>query len=323
MGPVMSPEELRRTFVLANEFKEGDRLVGGTDDPADRAEARRSIAAMRLRDIVSAAFVDDGVSEALDRSLSRPARAAVSNLTVGELQRILLSPACADWLRRHRDGLPSEAIAAVVKVMTAAELSTVARRLFNPLPGDGTTVGAPQHLGSRIQPNSAGDDEEEILCSILEGLAYGCGDVIIGLNPASDDVETIVRLEALLRQVVDRLQLPTRYCVLSDIVKQTRARERGPVDVGFQSLAGYVDGAARHGRTRRRGRARSRARLFRLLLRNRTGIRRHQRRGGRRRHGDARGPRLRRRSIPAARDGCVDDRQRCRRLYRTGSIQDR
>jgi ethanolamine ammonia-lyase large subunit len=99
-------------------------------------------------------------------------------------------------------------------------------------------IGSPQHFGSRIQPNSPGDDDTEILFSILEGLAYGCGDVIIGLNPASDDLDTIVRLEALLERVVQHLALPTRYCVLSDIVKQHRARERTRVDVGFQSLAG-------------------------------------------------------------------------------------
>src|SRR5207247_1410471 len=89
-----------------------------------------------------------------------------------------------------------------------------------------------------IQPNSLGDDDEEILFSVLEGLTYGCGDVIVGLNPASDEVETIVRLEELLGRIVDRLALPTRYCVLSDIVKQHRARERARIDVGFQSLAG-------------------------------------------------------------------------------------
>jgi ethanolamine ammonia-lyase large subunit len=234
----MTPQELRRTFVLANEFKEGDRLVGGTDDPAMRTEARRSIAALHVREIGSTAFVEDGVSEAIDRSLDSAALADLAGLTIADLKRILLSPACPDWIARHRDGLRSETIAAVVKLMTDAELSAVARAVFNPLPGQGIVVGSPMHFGSRIQPNSPGDDEEEILCSIFEGLAYGCGDVIIGLNPASDDVETIVRLEALLRQVVDRLRLPTRYCVLSDIVKQTRARERGPVDVGFQSLAG-------------------------------------------------------------------------------------
>ena len=69
-------------------------------------------------------------------------------------------------------------------------------------------MGSRLHFGSRIQPNSPGDDEEEILFSILEGLAYGCGDVIIGLNPASDELDTIVRLEGLLHRVVERLQLP-------------------------------------------------------------------------------------------------------------------
>jgi ethanolamine ammonia-lyase large subunit len=122
--------------------------------------------------------------------------------------------------------------------MTEPELSIVARAIFNPLPGDGIAIGAPQHFGSRIQPNSPGDDEDDILLSTLEGLTYGCGDVIIGLNPASDDVETIVHLQDLLRRIVEHLRLPTRYCVLSDIVKQTRARERVSVDVGFQSLAG-------------------------------------------------------------------------------------
>lgn len=231
--------DLRQTFVLANAFKEGDQLVGGRDDDQVRAEARQSIAALRLGDIVSAAFVDDGVTRALERSLDARLLADVSGLTVGRLKQLLLSPAGPKWIRRHRAGLRSEVIAAVVKVMTEGELSIVARSIFNPLPGSGdVAVGAPGHFGSRIQPNSPGDTDEEILLSILEGLTHGCGDVLIGLNPASDDVDTIVRLEQLLRSVVDRLRLPTRYCVLSDIVKQSRARERAAVDVGFQSLAG-------------------------------------------------------------------------------------
>jgi ethanolamine ammonia-lyase large subunit len=235
---VNGPLELRQTFVLANEFKEGDQLVGGADDAQVRDEARRSIDAMRLGDIVPAAFVDDGVTETLERSLNAKLLAEISTLTVGRLRQTLLSHSGADWIRRYRTGLRSEVIAAVVKVMTEHELSAVARAIFNPLPGGGTTIGSPQHFGSRIQPNSPGDNEDDILLSILEGLTYGCGDVIIGLNPASDDVDTIVQLEDLLRRVVERLRLPTRYCVLSDIVKQTRARERARVDVGFQSLAG-------------------------------------------------------------------------------------
>ena len=230
--------DLRQTFTLANEFKEGDLLVGGTADPRLRGDARQAIGGLRIGDIAAAAFVDDGVTAALHRSLNRSALAEISPLTIDALKQILLRPSAPDWVRRYRDGLPSETIAAVVKVMTSEELSTVARAIFNPVPGDGIAIGAPGHFGSRIQPNSPGDDEDEILLSTLEGLTYGCGDVIVGLNPASDDVDTIVQLEDLLRRVVERLRLPTRYCVLSDIVKQTKARERVPVDVGFQSLAG-------------------------------------------------------------------------------------
>src|SRR3954471_542731 len=234
----MAGVDLRQTFVLANAFKEGDRLVGGSDDPLVRREAQRAIESLRVAEITSLAFVDDGISDALERSLDRRVLAELSGLTIERLKQTLLGAGGADWIRVHRPGLRSEVIAAVVKVMTDPELSVVARCVFNPLPGAGTTIGAAAHFGSRIQPNSPGDNDDEILLSILEGLTHGCGDVIIGLNPASDDVDTIVHLEELLRRVVERLQLPTRYCVLSDIVKQTRARERAPVDVGFQSLAG-------------------------------------------------------------------------------------
>jgi ethanolamine ammonia-lyase large subunit len=232
----MNAQALRQTLVLANAFKEGDLRVGGTRDDQVRDEARRALLATRLGDIRQTTIVEDGVSDALARSLDREPQRELDHLTVAQLrQRLLTAP---ERVTRHRDGLASEAIAAVVKVMTNDELSRVARQLFNPLPGEGISVGSPLHFGSRIQPNSPGDDEEEILFSILEGLAYGCGDVIIGLNPASDELETIIRLEALLQRVVERLELPTRYCVLSDLVKQHRAREHTQVDVGFQSLAG-------------------------------------------------------------------------------------
>lgn len=234
----MSPEELRTAFVLANDFKEGDVRFGGTRDERLRAEARRAIAALRLGEISSGDFVADAVSDALARSLEPSLRAALAPLTVAELKRLLLGPDCARWVARHGGGLASEAIAAVVKVATNDELSQIARSLFHPLPGHGIAVGSPGHFGSRIQPNSPGDDADEILFSILEGLTYGCGDVILGLNPASDDIETIIRLERLLGSVVERLELPTRYCVLSDIAKQARAAARTRVDVGFQSLAG-------------------------------------------------------------------------------------
>jgi ethanolamine ammonia-lyase large subunit len=234
----MKPDDLRCAFALANEFKEGDLALGGTRDQRLRVDARGAIGALRVGDIAASVFVDDGVSEALTRSLDAPVASDLASLTIAELKRVLLGSDGPRWAARNRDGLGSEAIAAVAKLMSNEELARVAASLFNPLPGDGIAIGSPGHLGSRIQPNSPGDDEDEILLSILEGLTYGCGDVILGLNPASDDVDTIVRLERLLQCVVERLALPTRFCVLSDIVKQTRARAQTRVDVGFQSLAG-------------------------------------------------------------------------------------
>jgi ethanolamine ammonia-lyase large subunit len=107
--------------------------------------------------------VEDGVSEALARALDRRLEAELDELTVEQLTHRLLASGAPQWVRRCRDGLTSEAIAAATKVMTDDELSIVARGLFNPLPGGGITVGAPRHFGSRIQPNSPGDNEEEIL----------------------------------------------------------------------------------------------------------------------------------------------------------------
>jgi ethanolamine ammonia-lyase large subunit len=234
----MQQRELAQLLVCANAFKEGDLLVGGTRDEYERVAARQRLAALSLGDIMRTVLVEDGVSDVLQRSLHAERASTIASVTIGELRRLLLRPDGGAWVRRYGAGLASEVIAAVVRVMSNEELSQVARALYNPLPGYGITIGARQHFGSRIQPNSPGDDEEEILFSILEGLSYGCGDVLLGVNPASDDVETIVRLQQLLQQVTERLRLPTRFCVLSDIVKQTTVRQLTRVDVGFQSLAG-------------------------------------------------------------------------------------
>jgi ethanolamine ammonia-lyase large subunit len=228
-------DDLRQTFTLANAFKEGDLPVGGTRDDAVRRDARQDLLHTRVADIRRAGFVDDGVSDALARTRDRSRDGDIDSLTIGDLKNTLCDARGAAWARAHRDALASEVIAALAKVMTDEELASVSRRLSNPLP-DG--IGAPRHFGSRIQPNSPGDNDEEILFSILDGLSHGCGDVVIGLNPAADEVDTIVRLEQLLERVVRHLNLPTRFCVLSDIVKQHEAQARTRIDVGFQSLAG-------------------------------------------------------------------------------------
>jgi len=236
----MDPGTLRLTLALASAFKEGDRSLMGEGEPDDRVreDARRALLATTVGDIHATVLIDDRVTELLQRSRDRRFDAEFRLLTIGRVREELLGPQADAWLRAYGPALGSEAIAAVAKVLTDDELSRVSRALFHPLGNDSIAIGSQRHFGSRIQPNSVGDDEQQILFSIFEGLAYGCGDVIIGLNPAADDLGSIVRLEQLLEQVVRRLELPTRFCVLSDLVKQHAALARTRIDVGFQSLAG-------------------------------------------------------------------------------------
>jgi len=161
--------DLRQVFALAGAFKQGDLAVGGTADDRLRDEARRALLATTVGQIRRTPLVEDGVSDALERTRDRRFDGDLDALTIARVRDTLLGPGLVAWAEQHRDALPSDAIAAAAKVMTAAELSSVSRALFNPL-GDGeVAIGSPRHFGSRIQPNSPGDDEQEILFS-LRGL---------------------------------------------------------------------------------------------------------------------------------------------------------
>lgn len=237
----MDKEVLIYMLRAAGRFMEGDFPSGkDTLDEQTREEAREELSSMPVWAFNKAVLVDDEVSEVLARHLNKKLAWELAFFTLRNVKDKLLAEDGAAWIKHYRDGLSSEAISALSKIMTDEELGIVSRKIFNSLPGHGgVTIGSRDHFGSRIQPNSAGDKEEEILFFILEALSYGCGDVMIGLNPACDDVETVMRLENFLAGVIKRLNLPTRWCVLSDMIKQTLARERGAqVDLGFQSLAG-------------------------------------------------------------------------------------
>ena len=128
----MNSDDLRRTLTLANDFKEGDLLVGGTRDDRVRSEARSALAGTRIKDIRKAVLIDDGVTAAIERGRDRSRDSALDSQTVEQLKTTLLAPAGADWARAHRDSLPSEVIAAITKVMTDDELGAAARRLYQP-----------------------------------------------------------------------------------------------------------------------------------------------------------------------------------------------
>lgn len=237
----MNQQELLQTFALANEFKEGDLYTGGTQDEQMRAEARRALASIRLGEIARVALIEDPLSELLARSVHPILSREIATLTIAAVKRFLLSSNAGMWWQTYREGLSSEAVAAIVKTMTNDELSSVAGTFFHsvstPAAGE-IVIGSPPHFGSRIQANSPRDDEEEILFSILEGISYGCGDGLLSLLPAFGDSETIARLNQLLGSIVERLKLPTRFCVMTAIAAQTTARTSDAPRVGFQSLAG-------------------------------------------------------------------------------------
>ena len=156
----MESHELRQLLALASAFKEGDLAVGGTTDDRLREEARRALLATTVRDIHRTSIIDDGVTVALDRSRERSWDDELAPLTVARVRDALLGSGAAAWAQKYRNALASEVVAAVAKVMTSEELSTVARTLFNPL--GRSAIGSAQHFGSRIQPNSPGDDERKL-----------------------------------------------------------------------------------------------------------------------------------------------------------------
>ena len=233
----MDDSRLRLLLAQANPFREGDLPVGGTADPVVREDAQRTLLATTIGEVRRSVIVDDDLTSELARSRVQRLDGELDSLTMAQMKAALLGQGAVAWARRYEDALASEAIAAVVKVMTNDELSSVARALFNPLDGEGAAIGAAQHFGSRIQPNSPGDDEDEILFSILEGLTYGCGDVIIGLNPAADDLDTIIRLEQLLDRSCAVCGYPPAFA--SSRISSSSASHNGDthVDVILQSLA--------------------------------------------------------------------------------------
>lgn len=239
--------DLRLLFGRSNPFKEGDAHIGvAARNEAERLAARAELRGLRIGDLRSALFVDDEVSAALEATIDRSVAERISAWTVEEFAAFLLAHPEPD-IHSIMPGLSSEAIAAAVKLMSNAELTLLSAKVFNPPLG--STIGARDYLGSRIQPNSPTDDPEEVLFSVLEGLSYGCGDVVLGINPVASDWRNVASLERTLREVVRTFELSdaTTYCVLAHIDDQLEAHDNDGADggdgaplveCGFQSIGG-------------------------------------------------------------------------------------
>lgn len=236
----MNRNQLLQTFAYAGEFK-GSELNGSARDNRVQEDAKRSLAGLRLSEIAKAADAEDDLSDILANSVHKLLARELASLTVATVKRFLFSSSADLWWQRYRDGLSSEAIAAIVKVMTNDELAVIASRYFNPLaarPGEIVSIGSANHLGSRLQANSPRDDEQEVLFSILEGLSYGCGDVLLSLKPASENLESVIHLGQLLSQIIDLLKLPTRFSVMTDNCNLANGNTKSKANVTFLKLDG-------------------------------------------------------------------------------------
>ncbi len=235
--------DLRELFAKANEEKSGDRLAGiAAESESERVAAKRELADLALAEIAAQPLIDpsqDDVSRLILDSLNVEAFGKIKAMTVGEFREHLLDDGTSQTeLKQLAWAITPEIAAAVAKIMSNKDLVLVAAKIRN-VTRCRNTMGESGVLGIRLQPNHPADDVGGILLSAFEGLLYGCGDAVIGVNPASDSVETTCAILQALGRLVDAYQAPTQTCCLAHITTQLAALDRGaPVDLLFQSVAG-------------------------------------------------------------------------------------
>jgi len=236
----------RQLLGAANPFKEGDDAQGlAAADEESRANCRRLLANTSVRALLAHPIFQDEVVAFADAQVDREVQGRIERWTVGELARFTLDEPEAS-IKGIMPGLASDLIACLVKLMSNDELVAVGRKVFNPLPG--SNIGGRGYMGARIQPNSPTDDPEDIVMQVLDGWSYACGDVVLGTNPVSSDVDQVARIELALRDLVTAFGLDEvlPHCVLAhvDVQAEVERKHPGSTALWFQSLAGVADANA-------------------------------------------------------------------------------
>ena len=232
-------------FVVgaANPFKEGDAAMGvAADSDQTREKARKLLFNTTIKDIHDHPLFEDNQQKLIWKTTDPVQYEKVRDWTIGQLKAFVLTQTGSD-IKAIMWGLNSDVIACLVKLMTNAELTEVAQKVFNPLPG--SNLGAKGYMGARIQPNSPTDNPEDIVWQVFDGWSYATGDLVLGTNPVSDSIENIAAIEKVLKDVVATfgLQDTIPWCVLSHIDKQYAVERNYPGEtaIWFQSLAGCDD----------------------------------------------------------------------------------
>ncbi|MBV9124643.1 MAG: ethanolamine ammonia-lyase subunit EutB [Planctomycetes bacterium] len=235
--------DLREVFAKANEEKSGDCLAGvAARTERERVAAKWVLADVRLGEIVEQPLIDpdqDEVSRLLLETLDRESSQALRGLTVGELREYLLEDSTREEeIRALQRAILPEVAAAVARLMSNKDLVLAASKIRN-VTRCRNTLGQRGVLGIRLQPNHPADDLGGILLSAVDGLLFGCGDAVIGVNPAGDAVDTAATILRGLDRLITSCGVPTQACCLAHITTQLACLERGvPVDLLFQSIAG-------------------------------------------------------------------------------------
>ena len=231
---------LRNLMAKASPLRAADELAGlAAQNAEERALAQRVLADVPLQRFLDEPLIapeEDDVSELILTQHSREAFVPVANQTVGEFRDWLLTG--QGDLSALAPGLTPEMAAAVSKLMRNQDLIAVARRC-RVVTRFRNTLGLPGRLATRLQPNHPTDDPRGIAASVFDGLMYGSGDAVIGINPATDHLGSLRTLLFLLDEVIQQNRIPTQACVLAHVTTTLKLMEAGvPVDLVFQSIAG-------------------------------------------------------------------------------------
>jgi ethanolamine ammonia-lyase large subunit len=234
---------LAALMAAASALKTGDRLAGvAAENAEERVGARHALAEVPLRTFLQEALIpyeDDDVTRLILDTHDLTAFAPISSLTLGEFRDWLLSDAATSpTLTALMPGLTPEIVAGVSKLMRNQDLIAVARKC-SVISAFRTTLGLPGRIATRLQPNHPTDDRRGILAATLDGLLMASGDALIGINPATDNLETCYELLTMLDDLRERYAIPTQSCVLTHVTNAIRLMEQGaPTDIVFQSIAG-------------------------------------------------------------------------------------
>lgn len=240
-------KNLYDVMAKANEEKSGDKLAGlSAESSEERVAAKVVLASITLKDLrdnPAVPYEIDEVTRIIQDGVNEKIYEEIKSWTVSDLREWILDDKTSSLdIRRISRGLTSEMVAAVTKLMSNMDLVCGAKKI-EVTAHCNTTIGKKGTLSARLQPNHPTDDPDGILASLLEGLTYGIGDAVLGLNPVDDSVESVVKVLNRFQEIKEKFNIPTQNCVLAHVTTQMEAiRQGAPTDLIFQSIAGSEKG---------------------------------------------------------------------------------